>query len=358
MVSATILVATQLDFLNNKTLGFDESAVLIIDINNQEIRQNLDALRVNLQSNPHIGSVSYMSGEPGGFHDTSSFNIQDIEETIRFRTLFTDNNYLETLGVPLVTGQNFHELNEDNDNGGMMLNETAVKELGVEPEDLIGRKISMPGWGIERTIVGVVKDYHFLSLHANMEPLALIQGGRPHKMAVKLVTNQLNEDIEYINQSWVEASPSYPISINFLDDSLNALYENEKKQSHVFNIFSAISIFLACLGVLALTSYSTKKRQAEFGMRKVLGAPIGHIIRLISTEFMIIIALSSLLAVPFTILFMSDWLSGFAYRIYLTAYWPVYLLSGLILGAITWATVGIMTYKSAILNPLESINRE
>ena len=126
----------------------------------------------------------------------------------------------------------------------------------------------------------------------------------------------------------------------------------------MFNVFAAISIFLACLGVLALTSYSTKKRQAEFGMRKVLGAPIGHIIRLISTEFMIIIALSSLLAVPFTIWFMSEWLSGFAYRIDLLGYWPVYVLSGILLGVITWATVGIMTYKSAILNPLESINRE
>lgn len=358
MVSATVLVATQLEFLNNKSLGFDQSAVLTIDINNREIRDNLDAYRVHLQSNPRISSVSFMSGEPGGFHDTSSFDIQDFEETIRFRTLFTDRHYLETLGVELVAGQNFRELSEDDEKGGMLLNETAVKDLGVAADDLIGRQIKMPGWGIERTIMGVVKDFHFLSLHANMEPLAIIQGGRPRKIAVKLVTNQLDEDIEYINSSWAGVSPSYPISLDFLDETLNTLYENEKKQSHVFNIFSAISIFLACLGVLALTSYSTKKRQAEFGMRKVLGAPTGHIIRLISTEFMIIIGLSSLLAVPFTIWFMSEWLSGFAYRIDLIGYWPVYVLSGILLGVITWATVGIMTYKSAILNPLESINRE
>lgn len=358
MVSATILVATQLEFLNNKSLGFDQSAVLTIDINNSEIRDNLEAYRVHLQSNPSISSVSFMSGEPGGFHDTSSFDIQDFEETIRFRTLFTDHHYLETLGVELVAGQNFNELSNEDSKGGMLLNETAVKDLGVEAEELIGRQISMPGWGIERTIMGVVKDFHFLSLHATMEPLAIIQGGRPRKIAVKLVPSQLDEDIDYINNSWAEVSPSYPISLDFLDDSLNALYENEKKQSNVFNVFATISIFLACLGVLALTSYSTKKRQAEFAMRKVLGAPIGNIIRLISTEFMIIIALSSLLAVPFTIWFMSEWLAGFAYRIDLIGYWPVYVLSGILLGVITWATVGIMTYKSAILNPLESINRE
>ena len=358
MVSATILVATQLELLNNKSLGFDQSAVLTININNREIRDNLAAYRVHLQSNPRITSVSFMSGEPGGFHDTSSFDIQDFEETIRFRTLFTDRHYLETLGVELIAGQNFYELSDEDSNGGMLLNETAVKDLGVEAEDLIGRQIKMPGWGIERTIMGVVKDFHFLSLHDNMEPLAIIQGGRPRKIAVKLVPSQLNEDVDYINNSWAEVSPSYPISLDFLDDSLNALYENEKKQSNVFNVFAAISIFLACLGVLALTSYSTKKRQAEFAMRKVLGAPIGHIIRLISTEFMIIIALSSLLAIPFTIWFMSEWLSGFAYRIDLIGYWPVYVLSGILLGVITWATVGIMTYKSAISKPLESINRE
>ena len=175
---------------------------------------------------------------------------------------------------------------------------------------------------------------------------------------VKLNTTDLAGDIEKINQAWSEVSPSYPITLDFLDDRLARLYEDEQKQSHVFNVFSAISILLACLGVLALTSYSTKNRQAEFGIRKVLGAPIGNIMQLISTEFMVIIVISSLLAIPFTYLFMNDWLTGFAYRIDLIAYWPVYILSGVVLGAITWLTVGIMTYRSAILNPLESINRE
>jgi putative ABC transport system permease protein len=358
MVSATILVATQLDFLNSMALGFDDTAIITIDINNQEVRENLDAFRVHLQSNPHIQSITYASGEPGGFHDTSSFKIEDVEESIRFRTLFTDRHYLQTLGVTLADGQNFRELAEKSNNGGMLLNETAVKELGIDGHQLIGRKISMPGWDIERTIVGIVKDYHFLSLHTNIEPLAIIQGGRPRKIVLKLNTDQLNQDIEFVNQAWAVVSPSFPISYDFLDDSLNALYENEQKQSHVFNVFALISIFLACLGVVALTSYSTQKRQAEYGMRKLLGATVSHIVRLISVEFMIIIALSALLAVPFTVLFMSNWLSGFAYRIDLLDYWPVYLLSGLLLGLITWVTVGILTYKSAISNPLESIQRD
>ncbi len=358
LIASTLLVSKQLDFLNSKDLGFNQDAILIVSINNGEMRENLESFKTELLNNSSIRSISFMSGEPGGFHDASSFLIDGVPQTHRMRTLFTDHNYLSTFDIELVEGRNFKDIEVEGLNGGMIFNKTAVIELGLSAEELIGRRVQMPGWDVERTIVGVVDDFHFQSLHNKIEPLVIIQSGRPRRVAIKMDVQNLNEGLAQVIKSYERISPSFPISYSFLDERLYKLYEGEEKQSHVFAVFSGISIFLACLGVLGLTSYSARQRQKEFGIRKVLGASISSIIGLISTEFIVLISIATLLAIPIVGYFLSNWLTGFAYRIDLISHWPLFLFSGVSAAVIAWLTISLMTYRAAILKPTESIRTE
>ena len=358
LIAATLLVSKQLDFLNSKDLGFNQEAVLMVSINNSDMRENIESFKTELQNSSSIQSISLMSGEPGGFHDASSFLIDGVPETHRMRTLFTDHNYLQTFDIALTEGNNFQDIEVEGLNGGIIFNKTAVAELGISPEDLIGRRVEMPGWDVERTVVGVVDDFHFQSLHNKIEPLAIIQSGRPRIVAIKMDSRNLDDGLAQVIESYERISPSFPISYSFLDERLYSLYEGEEKQSHVFTVFSGISIFLACLGVLGLTSYSARQRQKEFGIRKVLGASISSIIGLISTEFLLLISISSILAIPIVVYFLSEWLTGFAYRIDLMSNWPLFLLSGAGAAIVAWFTISLMTYRAAILKPTESIRRE
>ncbi len=358
LIASTLLVSSQLEFLNSKELGFRQDAILIVNINNSDMRDNLETFKTELLGSSYVQNVTLVTGEPGGFHDASSFKIEGVQETIRMRTLMTDHNYLTTFEVELVGGSDFKDIVLEGSNGGIILNETAVKELGIEAESLLGRHVEMPGWDIERTIVGIVDDFHFQSLHDKIEPLAIIQGGRARRIVVKMNAQNQGEGLALVIETYEKISPSYPISYSFLDESLYKLYNGEKKQSHVFTVFSGISIFLACLGVLGLTSYSARQRQKEFGIRKVLGASISSIIGLISWEFLILISISTLIAIPIAAYFLSKWLSDFAYQIDLVNHWPLFLISGISAAVIAWLSIGIMTYRAAILKPTECIRNE
>lgn len=361
LISATLFVSTQLNFLQNKGLGFDKEAVVVVSLNSREFRNQREGFKTKLLAHPAIQSISMVSGEPGGFHDASSFLIEGVDETIRMRTLFTDHSFLETMKVNLVAGSNFQDIEVEGLNGGMLFNETALRALGLTSDDFIGRRVEMPGWDVERTTIGIVEDYHFQSLHSQIEPLAIIQGGQtgqPRRVAIKMTASAMDEGLSHLQETYNSLELPYPLSYSFLDERLANLYDGEQQQGHVFTVFSSISIFLACLGVLGLTSYSARQRQKEFGIRKVLGASISNIIGLISAEFLVLIAISTSLAIPAVVYFLNQWLDTFAYRIQVLDHWPILLVSGLGAAVVAWITISVMTYRAAILKPTESIRNE
>lgn len=359
MIAATLLIASQLDFVRNKDLGFRKNAILIVSNNNSDIRQNVENFKAELLTSPHVLDVSSMSGEPGGFHDATTIQIPGVEKLIRMRTAFSDYNYLRTLGITLTVGSNFEKELLSEENAAIIINESGLNELGLTREEIIGREVTMPGWEINGKIVGISEDFHFSSLRDRIEPLIMVHTSDYHRQyAIALHSENLLEGMNHVEETWTRFSPTFPIQYKFLDDALYQLYENEVKQNKVFSAFSGVSIFLACLGILGLVSYSAKQRQKELGIRKILGASVAQIISLVSKEYLVLISAAAVLAIPACWYFIDGWLESFAYRIEINAYWYLFLYGGIVSAMVALLTIALRTYKSAIISPTESIKYE
>ncbi len=359
LIVASILIGIQTNYLNSKDLGFDKEAIVLIDLNNSEIRSKRDQFKDRLLTNANTLGVSSISGEPGGFHDASTFQITGIDASNRMRTLFVDTEYFNLMDIDIAAGRGFSKEIATDEEFAVVLNEKAVAELGIAPDEVLGRKVTMPGWDISNVpIIGVVKDYHFISLRDEIEPLAILCGGYHRKLAVKINMNEARDQLLFIDQTFSELAPGFPMSYQFLDDSLGDLYEKETQQVRIFSAFSSLSIFLACLGIFGLAAYAAQQRQKELGIRKVLGATAEQLIGLISKEFIILVLVATIIAIPAGWYFIQQWLGGFAYRIEIMDYWYVFLIGGFATVLIALATVSFKTYRAAVSDPTESIRNE
>ena len=358
LMVATILIYLQLDFIQNRDLGFDKEATLIVDSNNTPIDENFEAFKTRLRASSYVKSVTSASGEPGGYHDNARFDVQGLDESVQMYTVFTDTEYLKTFDIEVVAGRSFNKEVGSDKTAGIMLNESAVKVSGLTAEELIGRKIEGSFWDLDHRIIGVFKDYHFRGLKTEIEPMAIIAGEDVRVFAIKIDAQDLGKSIEEVERIYKEIAPDYPMTSRFLDDSIALQYEDEQKQARIFTAFATLSIILACMGIFGLATFSAHQRQKELSIRKVLGASVKQVIYLISREFLILVALSSMIAIPFVVYFMSGWLASFAYRIELINNWPSFLVGGVITGLIAFLTIGAKTYKTAASNPSDIMRDE
>ncbi len=359
MIAATLFISSQLKYVRNKDLGFEKEAVMVVRINNDDIRDSKQAFENELLQNVNVHSISSMTGVPGGFYDASIIEVPGIEGTVRIRTLFTDHRYFETLGISIVAGSGFSHDMINREEPPMILNEAALDVMGYRPEDVLNKTINMPSWNARGPVIGIVQDYNFISLKEKIEPMVIVMSNRHHRQfAISLNASNIVEAVGHVESIWERHSPEFPMQYEFLDDSLDKLYENEIKQSTVFTAFSGVSIFLACLGILGLVSYSAKSRQKELGIRKILGASVPHIIGLIGRQYLVAIVVAMLIAVPFCWYFVRSWLESFAYRIDILEQWPLFIMGGLLTMLVAGITILIRTYGSAIAKPTESIRYE
>ncbi|WP_421895444.1 ABC transporter permease [Marinoscillum sp.] len=359
LMAVTFLVTIQISYMKNKELGFNQESIVTIDLNNGDIREQVDTFKERLLSHPAIESVAAVSGEPGGFHDGATIQFKGIDEQLKIRTLFTDYDFLETLNIQLLAGRNFDRSFGADMNGSVLLNRKALEELGMSAEEALDKTVNMPLWDeYDRKIVGIVEDYHFQSLKNPIEPLCIILGGRARKIVVAMQAGNLNQGIEHMNNTWEELIDGFPMHYTFLDESLSRLYENEQKQHRVFTSFSIISLFLATLGIFGLVTYSAQRRQKEFGIRKVLGASVSEILSLISKEFTFLIIVAFMVSIPLAWLFVTNWLQAFSYRIVLQDYWYVFAASGIVSLVVALLTIGFRSLSVALSNPSESIRCE
>ncbi|MEM9324106.1 MAG: ABC transporter permease [Bacteroidota bacterium] len=359
LIVATLLINAQNDYLASKDLGFNQASILLIRLNSSEIRSQRELFKERLEEHPAVTQASMMSGEPGGFYDASTFIIPKSTDGQRLRTLFTDVHYLNLFDIDVIAGRGFSKDITTDESQRVLLNRKAVEGYGLTPEEVLNQPVELPGWGLDDLkIIGVVEDFHFLSLHEQIEPLAIITGGNHRRLALKVKTAELRETLAFIEDVHKELSPAYPLEYEFLDDRLARLYEQEQQQARVFTAFSGISILLACLGIFGLAAYSAQRRQKELGIRKVLGASVSQIIELISREFLMLVIIATVLALPAVWYFISNWLKDFAYRILILDYWYAFLLGGIAATAIALFTVTLKTFQSAAANPTESIRNE
>ena len=359
MIISTLLIGRQLDFVENKELGFNQESVVMVSINNNEIFENLQFFRDRLEQSAHVLALSNASGEPGGFHDATTVEVKHIEENVRLRTLFTDYDYLQTFDIRLIAGRNFSRDMSTDMGQTAILNQMAIRELGWTPEEAVGQKIYLGMFdSLERQVIGVIDDYHFSSLKDHIEPLVMALSDRSWQMAIRLKEGHLSEGLADIEQAWEALAPNNPFSYRFLDESLAQLYEQEQKQQKVYSAFALIAIFLACLGVFGLISHSTLERKKEFNIRKVLGARMDQILVLIYREFVWLIAIASVVAIPLSWWFINNWLSDFAYRIQALNYWYLFVLGSLLTLLIAIFTMSFRAVGAAKGDPADGLRYE
>ena len=358
MIAVTLLISEQMNYVQSKDLGFDREAVMMVDINNGNMRQQVETFKESFEDDPNILSVTAVGGEPGGFHDATTVDVTGVEGNHKLRIGWGDGDYFETFGIKIAHGRSFGENLESDLAQTAVINKYAMKALGLNFDNVLERRVNIPSWNLNLRIIGVSEDYNFTSLKEQLEPLIIVHGLRYRRIGIKMNAENLSDAIATVNNSWSELSPDYPITYDFLDDSIDRLYEHEAKQSRVFSVFAAISIFLACMGVFGLATYAARQRQKELGIRKVLGASAQQIIGLLSKEFVILILIASLIAVPASWYFIDQWLNNFAYQISIQNNWLLFVSSGLAVGVIVFFTVGLKTYRAAVSNPTESIRYE
>jgi putative ABC transport system permease protein len=365
LIISAIVVIKQVNFLHNKDLGFNKEHILFFPMRGEKMKKNYEAFKNELVQSPGVSSVSIGYGFPGDqFGDGLMTPKQRPgQPPVKATQLMVDESYIQTLGLQLVAGRDFSkEIKTDKDQA-YIINETAVKDLGFgSPEKALGQLLSWPPWRNPDSpkigqVIGVVKDFHFKSLYDKVEPAVLqIYPQAYGKVAVKVKTAEIEDAVAHVKNVWQRFSPEFPIEYKFLDESFDKMYKAEDKLRSLLAIFTAITIFVACLGLFGLAAYSAERRRKEVGIRKVLGATVKGIVFHLSKDFVKLVLISLLIASPIAWYFMHEWLQDFPYRIEINGW--IFLVSGSIAVLIALITVSFEAIKAAVANPVKSLRTE
>jgi len=358
LIISTLVVYKQLLFIQNQSLGFNKENIVVVSIQDQDLKNDYEPLINELKSNPGIPGASLSTHLPHGISSHTGamqWEGQTKGEISSFYELWVDNDFLDFYGIELAEGRNFSKEFPADVENAYIINQTAVRTL--ELVNPVGQKF---GNEMEGEIIGVVKDFHHWSFHLNIEPIVFMHiAGRTYPeyyLSIKLNTNEVSETIAYIDNKFKKYSPNFPFTYSFLDEGINRMYTNENKLKQLFNYFSLIAIFIAGLGLFGLVTFTVKGRTKEIGIRKVLGATVSNVVFRLSGEFIKWVLIANLIAWPVGYFIMSRWLQGFAYKINIGI--TVFVLSALLAFLIAFLTIGFQAVKAARANPVESLKYE
>ncbi|MEP3387747.1 MAG: ABC transporter permease [Reichenbachiella sp.] len=359
MVVSTWIVFDQLEFLRNKELGFNREQVVMVTLEGEKVREKLDVLSQQLLQNPNVESVGSGFGVPG----TNSMSMSGIRvesadglmiEKI-FQNITVDNQYFPTLEIPIVEGRNFLTEIGNDTASAVIVNEEMVREMGwINPiGKKFGRFLNDDLDTQEYTVVGVVRDYHLISLQEPIAPLVVYNGINNGQMIVRMKAANLTSTMSEVEETFKSVVTNRPFEYAFLDHGFQQQYVADEKRGEVFAIFSMLTIAIACLGLFGLASYTAETKRKEIGIRKVVGASVITIIIMMSKDFLKLIILSMIVAFPIAYYFMDQWLEDFAYAMELS--WTSFALSAVFTLFIAFVTVLYHSLKSAVANPSSAI---
>ena len=374
LIGATIVVMRQLHFTKNKNLGFDRKDVVIlgtagIKTTYSSMHHRFRSIKTELLRNPDILNVSLAFVVPGQkFSTFTEFALMDVAESkpTRIKTMYIDQDYLETLGMNLVAGENFTSEFADSLNDGVIFNESAARELGIGSNT--GQKVHMNWGNVMKTtgvVAGIVQDFHLRSLHHEIEPLALRMhldkvgpGGHARHLVVRLRPENVPATLQFLRGKLAEFAPSQYFRYTFLDTyfDFDELYQNETRLMRVFGTFSALAIFLAFLGLFGLAHFTTENRTPEIGIRKVLGASGFNIVSMMSRDFVFLVIIANIIAWPVAYFGAEALLQNFAYRV--DVGWWTFPLSGALALGLALLTVGWQAGRAARANPTDILRHE
>ena len=355
LIVMTLLISRQMDFMQKLELGFDKEQVLVFPLNSASVREHSEAFKNELKRNAHIVSIGSGTGVPGGFHDTMAAEIEGLSYIPRFRTLFADADYLSTFNLQVVAGRGFIRDHQADINRSVLLNEKAVEEIGLTTEEVLGKRVSIVFDSIPKTVVGVIKNYNFSSLKADIEPLIITNVPERSTVAIK-IGGDVHETVQYIEKVWDKYAEGYPLEYEFIDDQYDELYKNEILQAGLFKTFAFIVIFISCMGILGLAAYTATKRLKEIGIRKTLGASIRDIIQLMVKDYVVLVVIANIVAWPVAWYFSRQWLDQFAYRVPIGIGVFIYTLIMAVVIAI--GSVLLQSVRAALVNPVDILKEE
>jgi putative ABC transport system permease protein len=346
-----------MSYVKNKKLGYDQSQIAIVSIDNNDIYTHRQTFKTDLQNNSNIQSVSLMSGEPGGFHDVHNFNVEGQSDVFKSRTEFADFEFVKTLGLKIIAGRDFSPQFPSDSSKAILINRTAAQMLGLKPEQAIGKWIKDTGRDTaNRTIVGVVEDYNFLSLKEHMDALVISPSEDRRVILIKLKLGNIQAGMAAIKAEYARVAPVYPFDYTFLDQKFAVEYKTDIRQQAILNIFSALAIFIACLGLFGLASFTATQRTKEIGVRKVLGSSVQNIVLLLSRDLLKPVFIATLIAIPIGYYCMNRWLQNFAYRTPLS--WWIFIAAAAVTFGIALITISFRSVKAALSNPVKSLRSE
>ncbi len=361
LLIGTLVIFRQMDFIRTKSLGFDKENVVVVPADSRQVAQNIQAFRNALTADPRVISLAASSSIPGDaiFADTT-FKRTDTDDIYPLIFMETDYDFVDTYGFTVIAGRKFsREFGADLE-GAVMVNRAGAVGLGYTPDEAVGKKI-LRFLNVEelreQTIIGVLEDYHFKSLHRTIEPcLLILNPERMGMISIRVRPGDVAGTIGFIRQKWEEFFPGDEFDYSFLDSRLDLLYKSESRMRSIFMVFAALSIFVACLGLFGLATFTAEERTKEIGVRKVMGASAAGILFLLFKEFTKWVLLANVIAWPVAYFVMGSWLRNFAYRTEI-GLWP-FLLSAALALAIATITVGYQSLKAALVNPVECLKYE
>jgi putative ABC transport system permease protein len=352
-----------LKYTREKDLGFEKENVVVLAYT-KRLGKMEESFRQELTRQPNIVDAAISSGIPtkGTFGDDydpePAGDDKPLMTSLGLSSFMIDDDFIPTLKMKVLQGRAFSR--DFSDSASVILNETAAKMIGWK--NPIGKYLAYPGNDQRFKVIGVVKDFNVASLRESVEPFALFNtasktyGLKASYISVRFRPGNIAEHLRELEKTWKSFAPDTPFDYSFLDEDFDALYRAEQRMGKIFTIFTTLSIFVACLGLFGLSVFTAERRKKEIGVRKVLGASVQSIVTLLSTNFLRLVLLSTLIAFPVAWWSMHKWLEEFAYRI--PIHWSAFLISGLAALTIALCTIGFHAVRAAMANPVRSLRTE
>lgn len=364
LLVATAVVFSQLRYVQTTNLGFDKEQVVVLPFGDRALHEMRTMLKDALLQHANVLHVAAINRVPGYQWSGYGLTIEglDLQEGEMFPIVGVpaDKDAIETLGLELIAGTGFptsESYQPDSARYVYIVNETTLRQLGWTPEEALGKRMSLSDSRRTGELVGVVKDYHFLSLHEPFYPLAyFIEPWQANHLVVKIAPDDVPGTLAAIRGTWERMVPHRPFEFSFLDEQLDALYRSEQQISQIFSVFAILAVLIACLGLFGLAAYAAEQRTKEIGVRKVLGATVPQIVMLLSKEFTRLVLVAFVVAVPLAYIAMQRWLDSFTFRIDVP--WWLFLAAGLATLAIAWLTVSYQSVRAALSDPAKSLRYE
>jgi len=359
LIITTILIYRQIKLFHNTQLGFNKDQVMVVKMYGQLYKQLTDhpeMMKNELMSNPNIlqvGRASNIIGDDLSVESVTPVNPVPNKEYPTVRVFRVDEHYIDLLGIQMKEGRNFSR--QFNDSASFILNEKAIEALGIK--DPMNNSVINNTRNLQGRIVGVMKDFHFASLHSQIEPLVLeFKPEWAGNMLLKVRPTNIDATIAFLKSKFDKIAPGTLFSYGFLDERISGLYKKEDNVSQVLKIFAVLSILISCLGLFGLAAYSAETRTKEIGIRKVIGAGVANLVTLMSKDFVALVLIGNVIAWPLAWYAMHEWLQSFSYRIDIG--WGVFAFSFLLTLFIALLTISYHCIKTAVANPVKSLRTE